>query len=144
MDNYDMKILQALHQNARITMKELSQKVHLSQPACTERVKKMEANGIIRQYTAVIDWSKLSYPLATVVRIRPLPGYLQEVERIIKEMGNIAWCVKVTGDDAFICQMLIHSVSELDACLSKIAQIATTNTSVIKSTVVENQFIQSN
>lgn len=143
MNNYDLKILQELHKNARITMKELSQKVHLSQPACTERVKKLEANGIIRQYTASIDWQALGYPLATIVRIRPLPGHLQEVEGIIKEMGNVAWCAKVTGDDAFVCQMLIQSVGELDACLSKIAQIATTSTSIIKSVVADNQFIHS-
>ena len=116
MDNYDIKILQALHENARITMKELSQKIHLSQPACAERVKKMEAVGVIRQYTTVVDWQALGYPLATIVRIRPLPGYLQEVEAILKSMGNIGWSVKVTGDDAFICLMLIQSVGELDAC----------------------------
>ncbi len=142
MDNYDIKILQALHENARITMKELSQKIHLSQPACAERVKKMEAVGVIRQYTTVVDWQALGYPLATIVRIRPLPGYLQEVEAILKSMGNIGWSVKVTGDDAFICLMLIQSVGELDACLSKISQIATTSTSVIKSSVVDNQFIR--
>ncbi len=142
MDNYDIKILQALHENARTTMKELSQKIHLSQPACAERVKKMEAVGVIRQYTTVVDWQALGYPLATIVRIRPLPGYLQEVEAILKSMGNIGWSVKVTGDDAFICLMLIQSVGELDACLSKISQIATTSTSVIKSSVVDNQFIR--
>ena len=142
MDNYDIKILQALHENARITMKELSQKIHLSQPACAERVKKMEAVGVMRQYTTVVDWQALGYPLATIVRIRPLPGYLQEVEAILKSMGNIGWSVKVTGDDAFICLMLIQSVGELDACLSKISQIATTSTSVIKSSVVDNQFIR--
>ena len=142
MDNYDIKILQALHENARITMKELSQKIHLSQPACAERVKKMEAVGVIRQYTTVVDWQALGYPLATIVRIRPLPGYLQEVEAILKSMGNIGWSVKVTGDDAFICLMLIQSVGELDACLSKISQIATPSTSVIKSSVVDNQFIR--
>ena len=60
----------------------------------------------------------------------------------MQSMGNIGWSVKVTGDDAFICLMLIQSVGELDACLSKISQIATTSTSVIKSSVVDNQFIR--
>ncbi|MDP8171275.1 Lrp/AsnC family transcriptional regulator [Pasteurella skyensis] len=141
MDNYDIKILRLLHDNARITVKEISQKIHLSQPTCAERVKKLESNGIIQNYTTVIDWQSLGYNLSAIVRIRPLPSYLQRVEALIQGMNNISWCYKVTGDDAFICQLLIKSVTELDDCLSPISQIAMTNTSIIKSAIVSNQFL---
>lgn len=141
LDDYDMKILRILHKNARITMKELSQNIYLSQPACAERVKRLEAHQIIKGYSAQIDWSKVDYPLATIIRIRPLPGCLHKVEAVIKSLSNIEWCEKVTGDDAFICKMRLRHVSDLDMYLEKISQIAMTNTSVIKTTVIDNQFI---
>lgn len=142
MDNYDIKILRLLNKNARITIKEISEHIHLSQPTCAERIKKLESKEIIQQYTTIINWNELGYHLATIIRIRPLPGYLQKVENIIQEMDNVMWCYKITGDDAFVCQMLIESVSELDDYLSKISQIAMTRTSVIKSTIVENRFME--
>ncbi len=141
MDKYDIKILKLLHQNARITVKEISKEIHLSQPSCAERIKKLEANETIQNYTTQINWQSLGYSLSSIIRIRPLPGYLQKVESLIKEMNNVIWCYKVTGDDAFICQMLIKSVTELDDCLSPISQIAMTNTSIIKSAIVNNQFL---
>ncbi len=116
MDNYDLNILRVLQANARITIRELSKQIHLSQPACSERVKKLEASGIIKGYNTQINWEKLGYPIAAIVRITPLPGKLNQVEKIIK-----------TIDDS----------------LFEILQVATTSTSVIKYTVVENRFIGS-
>lgn len=142
IDNYDQKILRVLHSNARITMKELSTTIHLSQPSCTERVKKLEANGFITGYGARINWELLDYPISTIVRISPLPGYLNQVEKLIEGMPNIEWCEKVTGDFSFIIKMHLQTVRELDSSLFEILQIATTSTSVIKYTVVNNQFIE--
>lgn len=142
MDNYDINILRVLHHNARTTMKELSEQIHLSQPTCAERVKKLEAQGIIKQYKAVINWELMDYPISTIVRISPLPGYLNRVESIIEQMPNVEWCEKVTGDFSFIVKMHLKSVRELDSSLFDILQIATTSTSVIKYTVVENVFVE--
>ncbi len=141
MDDYDLKILRLLHNNARMTMKEISEQVHLSQPTCTERVRRLESKGVIRQYTTIIDWDSLGYSLPTLIRIRPFPGYLDKVEKSIKEIRNIAWCAKVTGEDCFICMLITPSVKELDINLAEIYQVAMTSTSIIKATIVENKFI---
>lgn len=141
MDQYDLHILRTLHSNARITMKELSERIHLSQPSCAERVKKLEAKGIIKGYQAQIDWELLDYPIAAVVRITPLPGKLNQVEAIIRTMKSVEWCEKLTGDFSFLIKIHLNSVRQLDDSLFEILQIATTSTSVIKYTVVDNRFI---
>lgn len=138
MDKYDKKIIRTLQSNARISLKALSEVVSLSQPACTERLRKLEATGVIRGYAAQPDLAALGYPLRTVVRVRPLPGYLAETEKKIKSLDQVLHCYKVTGDDAFVCIMALRNIQELDVCLSQIAQIATTSTAVVKSIPVEN------
>lgn len=143
MDNYDLNILRVLQANARITIRELSKQIHLSQPACSERVKKLEASGIIKGYNTQINWEKLGYPIAAIVRITPLPGKLNQVEKIIKTMKNIEWCEKLTGDFSFLIKLHLNSVRQIDDSLFEILQVATTSTSVIKYTVVENRFIGS-
>jgi len=52
LDHYDSRILGELQRDARITMAELGRRVHLSQPAVTERVRKLELGGVIKGYRA--------------------------------------------------------------------------------------------
>lgn len=140
-DNYDRKILALLHDNARITMKELSEKVHLSQPTCTERVKRLEEAGIIERHTVQVNYKALGFGISAIVRIRPLPGALAKVEQLLQEVPEITSCYKVTGDDCYICLMHVAAVNDLDECLSRITQIATTNTSIIKATLFRERLL---
>jgi Lrp/AsnC family transcriptional regulator, leucine-responsive regulatory protein len=55
IDSYDTRILDELQRDARISMSELGRRVHLSQPAVAERVKKLEISGVIRGYHAAVD-----------------------------------------------------------------------------------------
>ncbi len=55
MDNIDLKILNLLQKNARITVSEIGNLINLSVPACSERLKKLEQSGVIKQYTTILD-----------------------------------------------------------------------------------------
>jgi DNA-binding Lrp family transcriptional regulator len=59
LDDTDFAILKLLQQNARITIKELSEKVHLSTTPVHERVRRLESNGVIKQYVAILDGAKV-------------------------------------------------------------------------------------
>ena len=61
IDNTDMHILKELTKNSRITMKELGEKVHLTGPATSARVAKLEDNGIIEGYTIKVNQVKMGY-----------------------------------------------------------------------------------
>ena len=60
LDEKDIAILKILQQNAKATITEISQKVHLSSSPIFDRIKRMEQNGIIKQYVALVDASKVS------------------------------------------------------------------------------------
>src|SRR5215211_2267780 len=66
LDKKDMAILKLLQQNARITVKEISEKVHLSTTPVHERIKRMEESGVIKQYATLVDHAKVKKGLMVI------------------------------------------------------------------------------
>ncbi|PZU85984.1 MAG: AsnC family transcriptional regulator [Shinella sp.] len=139
LDAADRRIVEALAEDARISLKELATKAGLSSPSCSERLRRLEERGVLTGYSADVELEALGYPLQAIVRVRPLPGMLHIVERIIQETPEITECDKVTGDDCFICRMAVRSMTDLDRILDRVVERAQTNTSMIKSTPVKRR-----
>jgi Lrp/AsnC family leucine-responsive transcriptional regulator len=139
LDAIDQAILQALAGNARISLKELAQEAGLSSPSAAERLRRLEERGVVRAFTIDLDPAAIGYPLQAVVRVRPLPGQLHIVERIIREIPEFIECDKVTGDDCFIARLVVRSMGELDGILDRVAERAETNTSMVKSSPVKRR-----
>lgn len=139
IDETDQKLLDALAVNSRLSLKELAQAAGMSSPSAAERLRRLEERGIIRAFTIDIDPAALGYPLQAIVRVRPLPGQLHIVEKLIQEIPEFIECDKVTGDDCFIARLVVRSMGELDGILDKIAERAETNTSMIKSSPVKRR-----
>jgi Lrp/AsnC family transcriptional regulator, leucine-responsive regulatory protein len=139
IDDVDQKILEALAENARISLKELAQAAGLSSPSAAERLRRLEERGIIAAFTIDIDAAALGYPLQAIVRVRPLPGQLHVVQRIIQDTPQFVECDKVTGDDCFIARLVVRSMAELDTILDKVAEKAETSTSMVKASPVKRR-----
>ncbi|MBB3567760.1 Lrp/AsnC family leucine-responsive transcriptional regulator [Rhizobium sp. BK491] len=139
LDEIDQRMLEALARNARISLKELAEAASLSSPSAAERLRRLEERGIISTFTVDIAPEAIGYPLQAIVRIRPLPGQLHVVERIIQQTPEFIECDKVTGDDCFIGRLVVRSMGELDGILDKITERAETNTSMIKATPVKRR-----
>ena len=139
LDVIDQRMLEALARNARISLKELAEVAGLSSPSAAERLRRLEERGVIAAFTVDIAPEAVGYPLQAIVRIRPLPGQLHVVERIIQETPEFIECDKVTGDDCFIGRLVVHSMGDLDGILDKITERAETNTSMIKATPVKRR-----
>jgi len=139
LDATDRRIIEALSRNARMPLKELAQAAGLSSPSAAERVRRLEERGVITAFTVDVDAEQLGYPLQAIVRVRPLPGQLHIVERLIQDIPEFIECDKVTGDDCFIARLVVRSMGELDGILDKITERAETNTSMIKSSPVKRR-----
>ncbi|MBM7044367.1 MULTISPECIES: Lrp/AsnC family transcriptional regulator [Rhizobium] len=139
LDETDQRMLEALARNARISLKELAEVASLSSPSAAERLRRLEERGVISAFTVDIAPEAIGYPMQAIVRIRPLPGQLHVVERIIQETPEFIECDKVTGDDCFIGRLVVRSMGELDGILDKITERAETNTSMIKATPVKRR-----
>jgi Lrp/AsnC family leucine-responsive transcriptional regulator len=134
LDETDRALLAALAADARQPVSELARLVGLSAPSTAERVRRLEAQGVIERFTVQIDPRALGFTLQAIVRVKPLPGQLHLVEDVIRRIPEFVECDKVTGDDCFICRLYLHSIDQLDEILAKITERAETSTAIVKST----------
>ncbi|MFK3789492.1 MULTISPECIES: Lrp/AsnC family transcriptional regulator [Pseudomonas] len=139
LDAIDQTLISALMQDSRRSLKALGQISGLSAPSVAERLRRLEERGVISAYTLEIDPKFLGYQLQAIVRIRPLPGKLQEVERQILAIPEFTECDKVTGDDCFFARLQVRSMEQLDSLLDRLNQYAETNTSIIKKSPIKRR-----
>jgi Lrp/AsnC family leucine-responsive transcriptional regulator len=139
LDAVDAAILSALDANARLPVSELARRVGMSGPSVADRLRRLEEGGVIRGFTLDVDTRMLGYPIRALVRIRPLPGKLHVVEKLIKETPQFIECDKITGDDPFLARLVVHSIEEMDDVLEALSEYAVTSTAVIKGTSVKRR-----
>ena len=136
VDAVDARLLEVLATDARTSHAELGRRVGLSAPSVTERVRRLEEAGVITGYAATIDPAALGYALAVWIRVRPVPGKMQEVAATLAEIAEITSCDRVTGEDCFIARASIESVDRLGEVLDRIVPIAMTHTAIVQSSPV--------
>lgn len=136
LDEIDALILEALFANARISTAELSRQIGLSSPSTAERLKRLEENGVIVGYTIVVNPERMGLPLPVCLRVRPVPGEMDKVTKILNEIPEIVDCDRVTGDDCFIARAHVQSVKHMETLIDRLTPIAMTNTSIIQSSPI--------
>ena len=139
LDETDRALLRALAEDARTPVADLARQIGLSAPSTAERMRRLEAQGVIGRYTVEIDPRALGFTLQAIVRVKPLPGQLHLVEDVIRRIPEFVECDKVTGDDCFICRLYLRTIEQLDEILSKVTERAETSTAIVKSTPVSRR-----
>ncbi|MEP7100216.1 MAG: Lrp/AsnC family transcriptional regulator [Burkholderiales bacterium] len=137
LDPHDTRILAELQADARLTMAELGRRVHLSQPAVTERVRKLEAAGVISGYRATVNLAKLGYGIRAVIRVGRA-----DYARVVKLIQQTPECINaynVTGDDSWVLEIAVMDVSHLDAVVTRFCLLTETATSIILNAAREYQ-----
>ncbi len=139
-DKHDAKILAELQADARLTMSELGRRVHLSAPAVTERVRKLEIAGVITGYKASVSLAALGYGIRAVMRVGR-----SEYARVVKAVQSspeVISAYNVTGDDSWIIEIAVVDVAHLDTVVSKFCLIADTSTAIVLKVPRENHVMR--
>lgn len=139
LDSYDTRILAELQADARLTMAELGRRVHLSPPAVTERVRKLESGGVIRGYQARVDLAALGYGIRALVRVgrTDYPRMVQQVQDTPEILS--AW--NITGEDSWLFEIAVVDVAHLDRVVSQLCLLSETSTSIILKCVRERPVV---
>jgi Lrp/AsnC family leucine-responsive transcriptional regulator len=137
LDAHDAKILAELQADARLTMAELGRRVHLSQPAVTERVRKLEAAGVITGYRATVDPGKLGYGIRAIIRVGR--AEYMRVVKIVQQTPEVINAYNVTGEDSWILEIAVIDVSHLDAVVTRFCLLTETSTAIILNPAREHQ-----
>ena len=139
IDVIDQQLLAALMDDSRCSLKTLAGITGLSSHSVGERLRRLEERGVLKGYTVEVDPKHFGYLLQAIVRIRPLPGQLHEVERQIQAIPEFTECDKVTGDDCFIARLHVRTMDQLDTLLDRLNGYAETNTAIVKKTPVKRR-----
>lgn len=120
LDAMDRKILSALHANARLTNSELAERVGLSPSPCWSRVKRLEANGTIERYTAVIDQAALGLNDIVFIEVT----LQQHDERVLQQFGSelaripeVLEAHLVTGEYDYLVKVAVAGTADYERFL---------------------------
>jgi DNA-binding Lrp family transcriptional regulator len=141
LNETDVKILQGLLEDARFSSRQIAKKVGVSVGTVLARIKKMEREGIIKNYSALLDHEKLGYQLTVVTEITVSKGRLVETEKEIAKIPNVCSVYDVTGlTDAVIIAKFKgrEELGQFTKRLLALPYIERTNTHVVLSTVKED------
>lgn len=120
LDRYCRLILAELQRDARLTVQQLSERVGLSATPVWKRIKQMEAAGVIRGYTALVDRDKVGLGLRVVVEANLSQHGEDEVRRFeaaVADSPQIVQCVSTTGQADYIMTVLVPDIRRYEAFL---------------------------
>lgn len=138
MDSLDYEILCCLKENARENATNIGAKINLSTSAVIERIKKLEASGLIQQYTTIINQNISGRELTAFISVRlEHPKFNESFCEVIDNQEEIVECHYIAGDFDFILKVVTSSAKTLEERLNFIKSlngVSLTRTSVVLST----------
>lgn len=142
MDLIDLKIIQILKANSRTTSSDISKKVLLSVPAVSERIRKLEEENIIKQYTLRLNRKKLNLNLIAYVLVSIEKGeYIAGFNEIAVKSDWILECQHIAGEYDYILKIVAENMEKLEIYISHILKktpgVTKTNAIIVLSTVKE-------
>jgi len=136
LDTVNLRVLEELQRDPRLTMSELGRRVGMSSPAVTERVRRLEETGVICGYRLELNAEALGLPITAYIRIRPSPGQLSKIAELAQQIPEVVECHRVTGEDCFILKVYIPAINQLDRLLDCFLLYGSTTTTIIQSSPV--------
>ena len=141
-DPIDRLIAAALVADGRTTLKALAGATGLSVSAVQARVRRLETDGVIRGYAALVEPEAIGLPLAAFVAVTPLdPDHEYDIPERLATLSEIEDCHSVAGEDSFVLYVRVASPSALEALIREIRRRAnvSTRTTVVLQTFFENR-----
>lgn len=142
LDKTDIKILNILQEEGRITNSELAKRIKISPPPTLERVKKLEKSGIIKKYVALLDQQAVGYGTCTFVEViisHHERKAIEEFLKAVRRVDEVMECHHVTGDADFLLKISVKDIPAYeDLVLQKLTQLP--HVSNIKTMVVLSTF----
>lgn len=138
LDKVDKSLLRALQADGRLSNVELARKISLSPPAAHARLRRLEKDGYIRQYTAVVDREKAGYDLLCFIHISLQMHQVTQVEKFreaTRKMPEVLECHHITGEYDYLLKVVLRNRKDLEQFvvdkLTPIPGVARIHTSLV-------------
>jgi len=146
LNTIDLKIIQHLMFQGRITWSELAGILELSAPATAERVRRLEERGVVRSYAALVDPEAVGCGLTAFISVTlERPEHRAPFLQRIRELPEVQECHHVTGDDDYLLKVRCSSTRHLEQVISdrlkSLPGILRTRTTIVLSTTKETPIL---
>jgi Lrp/AsnC family leucine-responsive transcriptional regulator len=136
LDKKDLRILHALQTDARQSLAAIGKRIGLSQPAMSERVRKLEEAGVIEGYSARVNLRAIGVGLQAIIRIQTTHLGIAPYVKLFKAMPEVLEADRVTGEDCFIVRCAIAQPEDLQRVVDALAVHGAVTTSLVLSSPV--------
>ncbi len=144
-DEVDLRLLKLLAVNGRLGIRELARCLRRSPSTVAERVKRLERDGLIKGYTALINYHSLGYQVNAITLLQVEGAYIEEVERELAREPNVKAVYDITGEYDIAIIVSFKSVPELDSFIKRLIKrphIKRSMTSLIFRVVKESPHVE--
>src|SRR4051794_9205840 len=141
-DATNLRLLDELQRDARLSLAELGRRVGLSSPAVADRLKRLEDEGVITGYRAEVNPRALGYTLGAIIRIRPAPRQIAAVAQLARDTPEVLECHRVTGDDCYVMTAYVRDVEHLEQLIDQFGAYGQTTSSIMQSSPVPRRGLQ--
>ncbi|MFZ5878432.1 MAG: Lrp/AsnC family transcriptional regulator [Chloroflexota bacterium] len=117
LDDIDKAALRALQEDGRLTNVDLARRINLSTPATHTRVRRLEKDGYIRRYAAIVDREQAGYDLLCFIHISLQMHQLEQVEsfrRLVRDMPEVLECHHITGEYDYLLKVVLKNRKDLE------------------------------
>ena len=128
VDEIDVKLLELLKNNSRLSFADLGRKINLSPSAVRERIQKMEDTEVIQGYSVNIDNRKLGYDIEAFILLKVFPGKLKSILSVITNYKGIKEVHRITGNQNLHLKIVVKNQIALQNLLDDLMNFGDTNT----------------
>lgn len=131
LDAKDLDLIEALQEDARISVSELGRRIGLSQPATSERLKRLEADGIICGYGVRLNLPALGLRMTAIIRLKTEHAQIGACLKAFAALPYIVEVHRVTGDDCFVLKAIVPAPEQLATIVDAIGRFGMVTTALV-------------
>lgn len=149
LDGIDRRILDELQADGRLSIVDLAQRVNLTKTPCSERVRRLERSGVIRNYQANVDPKEVGLNHVTIVHvnmIKTIDSTLDDFNHAVKKVPEIQTCLMIAGSFDYMLKVRTRDIAHfrqlLGDTISKLPNVMQTHSFAVMETVKESELIK--
>lgn len=139
VDETDRRLLTALQEDARRSFRELGRIVGLSTPSVAERVRRLEAEGFVTGYRALVDRRRVGEAIGAFLRLDVSDRDAHRVEALAGTLDAVIACHHLTGEESHLLQVSVRDLAALEEVIARFRRIGPVRSSVILSSPVDGK-----
>lgn len=141
MDNIDIKMLELLQKNSRMTISDLSSELALSRPSISERLQRLQEKGIIEEFTTRVSLAGVGREILLLVLVSGLKVSVNEFEEMIKNEEEVIECHRVTGEVSYMIKAAVPDIKSMRLLIDRLIPYGQINTSTVLDSPVPYRYL---